>query len=572
MPVLPAPKEVPCLPLTSAADARPCRLGQARPDGVLDITAMLVLLVGLIGCALASGCSGREVGVELLELRSVGPDVVEAGRRIAIDGANLPEGAEAELVLDGTLHTPSGARAVRLSLSADVVSEDHAEALVTGAFLEDIGGESRGTFRGRAELRVPIMDGEGAVSGSLEDVVVDLRPSALLELETDDEGSTEVDPMLGLMAQVEPEPDPTAPRRTVITEVDDAGRASDLGAHAGDELLAIEGMRIVGAGDLSGWSRRVASLTVRRAGRELVLSSAPSTSSTPTDRVRILQAAALLAVLLVLLRERDRSSLRAHAKVGALRRGLPAMLALALVLAIVHGVVARLQVERLAEIAAPVALLLALVGATSAGAGVLLAGGRIGLLAVGLTSALVTAGATDLSELWDAQTMAPIGWALLRTPVAPALAILFASALPARPDASARPWARWAAAGACAVVIAAIVLCVCGGLGERTGWGTLLFVARGVIVATVLLATLRALEGLSLRTRAMVVLGALAIVLAHVAAVLTLGPLDGILDVVDGASPLALASAEVWLAAVALGAGVALLPPRAPRMELELAL
>jgi len=521
----------------------------------LDAGGLALLVAGLLGCfaSALAGCGG-EVRADLLDVRALDADRVEPGTRIELSARGLPAPAEGELRLEGMLSTRTGPRPLAITLPAEIVSEVHAEVLVTGAQLDELVGE-RGTLVGRATLVVPMAGGAGELTGTLEDVRLDLMPAE----ESSAEHAT-LGERIGLLVGREDE-------RMVVRAVE--GAAARWGVLPGDVLVAVDGLQIRAASDLAGWPELPRALVVERAGSRLTLGPRPSELD-PAHGLRVMQLAALLAVLALLLRARPTPPARPARKVIA------GVLAIAAGLALVHALLPLADVDRFAELLGPASFVLVLsagaagVASSPAGAaglgGIARGLGAVLALLAAVASVTLAAGVSELSELAASQSLWPVGWALLGTPIAPALLVLLAAAMPA--EAEGRR-ARLVALGHELALLAVVVPCLAGGPGPSGPLGALAFVGRGLVLLVVLrgvagwLATLRR----PLRAAAL----ALGLGLAALPPLAALGLTPALLTGALSEEALGRAAAEVWAAALALGAVVLLLArPAAPDPELAL--
>ena len=551
------------------------RAETSTETAVLDLSSGVVLLMGLVGCFLTAlgvvGCGGTGVRAELFEIDAVGPEAVEAGRPVVIEGHGLPYGSEGTLLLEGTLSQVGGTRSVSLELPAEIVSTELAEARVTGAFLDGLGGGGRGTFRGRAELSVHMAEGEGAVSGSLEGVVLDFVPTAAWDDEEDALSGPSIAEVLGLVIALGPEGE------GLVAEVSAEGAASRMGMAPGDRLVAIEGMRILRPADLLGWTD-ARELVVQRGERTSTLHAPTTADVSATDRSRGLQLAALFLVLLVLVRERDRPLLQMHGKARAwgselrvVLGKLPvAALGLSLLsLVLFHQLMVHLAVDRLQMLLAPALGLLIVAGSVVAPSpwAVLSSFGRaLSLLLVVGLAVLSTAahGSADLGPLEDAQSLSPLTWALFASPVAPALLVLVAWAMP-EPEVPGRPVALLVLLVELSVTVLAVV-CLAGGRGDASAWGAVVFALRGLLLLLVLRAARQALRASRRASQVALVVGSIALTVG-MGAFLVFGAPSQELSLAVGR-----ASAELWLVSVVLAALLFFRPRPQPLLDAELAL
>lgn len=521
----------------------------------LDGLGAAVLCAGLFGCLFASlaGCSG-EVRAELLEVEQISPTRVAPGTRIAIDGVGLPVATEAALVLEGTLHTPQGTRALSARLPAEILTEERAEVLLTGALFDDLIG-GRGTFEGQAVLAVAMAGGAGELTGTVDDVTLDFvlgEGVALLEL---DEATATG---LGLEAE----------RREgalVVTRADEP--AARWGVAQGDVLVAIDGLHVLEPADLSGWSERPTSIEVLRDGVPLTLG--PRTAEpAPDQRLRTGELAVLAVVLTLLLRIRPpRREVEPTSRRPSRKQLLGSAISVALFAAL-GALVPRLAITHFPALLAPASFVIVLV----AGVRSVRRDGHLGAVAGGLLRAAsllaavlfaaLARGVTDLGELLAIQGPLPWQWALSTSAVAPALVVLLALAMPDAPrDRVDGVLGRLHEAALLTVVVVTLA-----GGAEPGLLGIGSFVLRLLALRALLAVVAEGLAALVLPSRLSVLLGA--VLVAALPALTALAVIDGPLAELLALDALPRASAETWLTAAVVGLAL-MLTRGAPREGID---
>jgi hypothetical protein len=116
------------------------------------------------GLALAA-CSGAPEA-RWLELERVTPSLLESSGTLRIEGSGFAAGQPCEVRLHGRSYRPGlPPIAVHARLSARAVSESEVAAPLDAQALAQLGGH--GSFEGELQLRLPVSDGEGYLSGEL---------------------------------------------------------------------------------------------------------------------------------------------------------------------------------------------------------------------------------------------------------------------------------------------------------------------------------------------------------------------------------------------------------------------
>jgi hypothetical protein len=355
--------------------------------------------------------------------------------------------------------------------------------------------------------------------------------------------------------------------RVVVREVE--GAAGRWGVLPGDALVAVDGLWIREAADLVGWPELPRELVVERAGSRLTLGPRPSELD-PAHGLRVMQLAALLVAIALLLRARPSPPARPARKV------LAGALAIAAGLALVHALLLHADVDRFSELLGPASFVMVLAQGAAGMARAAASGAGLGGVARGLggvlallaavASVTLGAGVSELGELEASQSLWPVGWALLATPVAPGLLVLLGAAMPTETEGRR---ARLAALGHELALLAVVIPCLAGGPGPSGPLGTLAFVGRGMVLLVVLRGVAAWLATLTAPRAALTF--ALGLGLAALPPLTALGLSPTLLSSALAEAALGRAAAEVWAATFALGAIVLLLArPAAPDPELAL--
>ncbi len=421
-----------------STDPRPVNAGRHRrvARAVAGAAAVATLLFG--------GCAPRPES-DLLEVREVGPERVEADSRLEVRGAGFPAGRVAELRLEGRLHRPGERpRQVRVDLEGRARSADLLEVILTEAALEELG---RGTLHGRLTVAFDAV-GEGAVVGRSPPIVLDVAPPSRERLGAaldHRRRATELTQVFGVELSEE---DPSA-AGLPVRAVREGSPATAAGLVEGDRVVALDGLRLhnlsdfVPAPDVS-----LVRVEVAREGEagtfEVALSVPARQDAVPLALLRFGQAA-LAWVLVILLTLAPSASLldwliqpssaprRSKPGVRMLRQVVGGAFLIALVALeraeLLHVPLEIVLVSTLAAKAAaahlgtpagtrPWARLGALAGALGASV----------LAAVAVSAVGAAGGSTDLVTLHEQQGAWPWEWAAARSPAGPLTAVLIVAA------------------------------------------------------------------------------------------------------------------------------------------------
>ncbi|MFO0616915.1 MAG: NADH-quinone oxidoreductase subunit H [Polyangiaceae bacterium] len=204
--------------------------------------ASILLLV-----AAAAGCAGRRNVPELLTLTDVAPTKIDYGERVDVMGVDLPAAdvRQAHVTLRGDLFRP-GRPALRnqtIVIEDAVVRSDRVSFDLTDTVAERIMGRGEETlhttFRGTVEVSLPSTSSNVPVLGTLRGVtVLDFNPRtpgrAIL-----DERAREAEAARAFMG-VEID----AASGVLVTAVVPSSPADRAGIHAGDRLVAFDGVTV----------------------------------------------------------------------------------------------------------------------------------------------------------------------------------------------------------------------------------------------------------------------------------------------------------------------------------------
>jgi NADH-quinone oxidoreductase subunit H len=215
---------------------------------------------------------------QLIQVLEIVPREVEVGDRMAILGGGFPPGKPARVTFRGTLHRP-GERPMRheeiVALATGVapdrlelVFDEATQALFCGA------GEraTHTTFVGDVEAAfAAAAPGAAPIAGLLEDVTVDIRPSAspsTRELQRAREGRRAL-AWMGVQAVA-------GASGLFVEEVTSGSRAQAAGIAAGDVVTSFDGVRVASLADLvPAPGEHAATLGVRSAGDGARLATQP---------------------------------------------------------------------------------------------------------------------------------------------------------------------------------------------------------------------------------------------------------------------------------------------------------
>jgi hypothetical protein len=443
---------------------------------------------------------------ELLVIREVTPQRVEAASRLQVRGSGFPPGRVAQLRLDGRLHRPGEpARQTRVDLEGRALSGEVLEATLTQATLDALG---RGTLHGQLTVAFEAA-GDGSVVGRSPPLVLDVTPPSAERLGAaldHRRRAAELTERLGVSLGEE---DPSAEGLPVET-VAEGSPAASAGLVAGDRLVGLDGLRLHALSDLvpapDADDLRLEVARPDEAGTFEVTLPLPARADGVSPALLRFGQAALAWVLLVALllapsasmmdwlvqARRLSSGPRLGLELlrllvgGALFASLVALAKLELLrvpleIVVVSTLAARAVAAHLG--ATPGARPLARVGALAGALGASV------LAAVAISAVGAAGGTTDLLALHDQQGPAPWQWTAMRSPAGPLTVALVVAAGAVRPrQGGLGPRLATAIEETVALVLSAVLASVLLGGWKApeaahwawTGIGPVLFVAKGM--------------------------------------------------------------------------------------------
>jgi NADH:ubiquinone oxidoreductase subunit H len=250
------------------------------------------------------GCGITDGSPHLIDLGEVTPHRVGSGEHVEISGRGFPEGQRARLTFRGELaRAGEDAESVEISTFAESASPRTLTFELDPRLEEEFCGETpvHTTFRGSLEAafaaRAP---GAAPVTGELPEVVLDIVPQVSLEqAEARAREGGRFAEFVGILLQEDG-------RGLEVAGVMPKSRAESAGVAAGDFLHELDGLRLVGAGDLvPAPGKSVSRLLVRRTTEKdpiaLPLDARGFKPKSPTELVALTGGVAALLVLALLV-------------------------------------------------------------------------------------------------------------------------------------------------------------------------------------------------------------------------------------------------------------------------------
>lgn len=214
-------------------------------------------------CLAGLGACVPERAPELLDVHDVSPTALEQGARIELSGSGFPDRRRARVVFTGTVFRP-GASPRNVSFRFDAASES--TSLVTLPVTREVlarflGDSPHTTFRGEVGITFPSLHQHApALTGSRRDIVLDWFGDTAQRRAEEDALQQEAQRFLAFAGF-------GVDDTLVVTDVHPEGEAHRGGLRPGDQLIALDGLRLDGLADLvpqlDGWQSHV---TVRREG------------------------------------------------------------------------------------------------------------------------------------------------------------------------------------------------------------------------------------------------------------------------------------------------------------------
>jgi hypothetical protein len=261
-----------------------------------------ILLLALLGLA---ACQSSR-GPALVQVTGVGNQELREGDTLELRGQPFPEGRSVDVTLRGEVRRPGEPKrtAFELALSGTSASTRSVTVPITRQVERAMTGAERArhaTFHGSIEVSFrPRVAGTPPVTGELTDVVLDFVPAeedAALAASREEKGRVFAS-YAGLLLE-------RRDGRLAVTGVMPDGPAERAGVTAGDQLLELDGVRLLELSDLvPAAESRVSELYLERAGAKTrleldVARFEPIAAGKLAPLAGIVLALALLFVLLV---------------------------------------------------------------------------------------------------------------------------------------------------------------------------------------------------------------------------------------------------------------------------------
>ncbi|HEV8245380.1 MAG TPA: NADH-quinone oxidoreductase subunit H [Polyangiaceae bacterium] len=250
------------------------------------------------GVLLLAGCQAVGGSPHLIELSELTPRTLGPGDRLELHGRGFPEGRRARITFRGELARAGqpAERGVEISTFADT-SSPHTLTFELDRRIEHefCAGESaqHTTFHGSVEAAfAPRNAGAPPVTGEIFDVSLDIVPQASLEqLEARAREGERFADFLGALIERDP-------RGLLVKGVMPRSRAESAGLSAGDLLIELDGVRVLGPGDFVPQTSATRSrlLVQRLQSSEPVALIVESSGFRPKSLQELIPALALLAL------------------------------------------------------------------------------------------------------------------------------------------------------------------------------------------------------------------------------------------------------------------------------------
>jgi NADH-quinone oxidoreductase subunit H len=250
------------------------------------------------------GCEITEGSPHLIDLGEITPHRVSSGEHVEIAGRGFPEGLRARLTFRGELaRAGEDSEPVEISTFAESASPRTLSFELDPRLEQEFCGDTpvHTTFRGSVEAAFAARQpGAAPVTGELPEVVIDIVPQVSLEqAEARAREGARFAEFAGILLQEDG-------RGLEVAGVMPKSRAESAGIAAGDFLYELDGLRLVGAGDLvPAPGKSVSRLLVRRTSEKdpvaLPLDARGFKPKSPAELVPLTGGVAALLVLALLV-------------------------------------------------------------------------------------------------------------------------------------------------------------------------------------------------------------------------------------------------------------------------------
>jgi NADH:ubiquinone oxidoreductase subunit H len=278
--------------------ARASAPGATAPGRIDRAAPILRLLLALGLCLAWLGACVPERAPELLEIHDISPTALEQGARIEVTGSGFPDRRRARVLFTGTVFRP-GASPRHVSWRFDAASES--TSLLTLPITREVlsrfvGDSPHTTFRGQVIITFPSLHRHApALTGSRQEVVLDWFGDTAQRRAEEEALAREAERFLAFAGF-------RVDDTLVVTDVAPEGEAQRSGLRPGDQLIALDGVRLDGPTDLvpqlDGWQSHV---TVRREGGDELLPAWDRSAFRPAALADLPGAMAWIGAALALL-------------------------------------------------------------------------------------------------------------------------------------------------------------------------------------------------------------------------------------------------------------------------------
>jgi len=251
------------------------------------------------------GCGSPRPGPELLALVEVVPAEVQPGDRLEILGSRLPSGetTTARVSFRGTLWRPGREPVERAEILVDDASltRDRVSVAITDELLARFVGRGddalHTTFVGAVEVEIPTATGMPVRGSVKQEVRIDLAPRPPRDAVADARAA-EGERALAWLG-VEASPGGTG--GVVVERVTEEGPAARAGVQAGDRIERLDGLTVLGPGDLVPRPSAQAPVLGYRRGDQVVDAAVTTAGFRPGSLRDLVPAIAVLGALAIVL-------------------------------------------------------------------------------------------------------------------------------------------------------------------------------------------------------------------------------------------------------------------------------